>query len=99
MGAQGNSFSNVTTFLTELAGASARAGRKILSNVELFEVWPTDCPWSPSTGACHGRHPGEPRCAALPCRDSCSHRKAFNGSHGLDGSYSSLQCEPTHQTR
>jgi len=57
MGAQGNSFANVTTFLTELAAASARAGRRILSNVELFEVWPYDCPWTPKSGACHGRHP------------------------------------------
>ena len=60
MGAQGNSFANVTTFLTELRGASTRAGRKMMSNVELFEVWPQSCQWSPTTGNCKGRHPGEP---------------------------------------
>lgn len=57
MGAQGNSFANVTTFLTELRGASTRAGRKMMSNVELFEVWPQSCQWSPTTGICKGRRP------------------------------------------
>jgi hypothetical protein len=57
MGAQGNSFANVTSFLTELAGASRRAHRQVFSNVELFEVWPQDCHWSGKSGECHGRHP------------------------------------------
>ena len=57
MGAQGNSFGNVSDFLAELAAASKRAGRRMLSNVELFEVWPQSCQWSPATGICTGRHP------------------------------------------
>ena len=55
MGAQGNSFENVSTFLGELAAASRRASRKIYSNVELFEVWPTSCQWSAKDGICKGR--------------------------------------------
>ena len=27
------------------------------SNVELFQVWPPGCPWSPKTGMCKGRAP------------------------------------------
>jgi hypothetical protein len=42
MGAQGNSFANVSTFLTDLAAASQTHGRRMWSNVELFEVW---CVW------------------------------------------------------
>eukprot|EP00662_Eupelagonemidae_sp_cell21_P001020 gene1020-47535_t len=38
MGAQGNSFQNVTDFLTQLALISRDAGRRIYSNVELFEA-------------------------------------------------------------
>lgn len=77
MGAQGNSFENVTSFLTELAQASARAGRTILSNVELFEVWPQGCQWTPKTGACHGRHPGSCIQTAELRRLCFSHRRAF----------------------
>eukprot|EP00051_Salpingoeca_urceolata_P006708 m.88759 g.88759 ORF g.88759 m.88759 type:complete len:492 (-) comp14954_c0_seq1:113-1588(-) len=55
MGAQGNSFENVTSFLSALSRGSSRAGRAIWSNVELFEVWPQSCQW-PDT--CEGRHPG-----------------------------------------
>ena len=66
MGAQGNSFANVTTFLTELRGASTRAGRKMMSNVELFEVWPQSCQWSPTTGICKGRRPGEAKDPSTP---------------------------------
>lgn len=40
MGAQGNSFQNVTDYLGAMAKGSARVGRAIWSNVELFEVWP-----------------------------------------------------------
>ena len=57
MGAQGNSFANVSTFLSLLAGSSRAASRKIFSNVELFEVWPRGCQYTPKTGVCHGRHP------------------------------------------
>ena len=40
MGAQGNSFRNVTDFLGAMARGSRRVGRSIWSNVERFEVWP-----------------------------------------------------------
>ena len=57
MGAQGNSFENVSTYVDAMRAASqhaAPAPRPFWSNVELFEVWPRDCEW-PSV--CHGRHP------------------------------------------
>ena len=54
MGAQGNSFENVSSYLGEIAAASRRAGRRVWSNTELFEVYPQSCQW-PAT--CHGRHP------------------------------------------
>eukprot|EP00040_Diaphanoeca_grandis_P013990 m.70729 g.70729 ORF g.70729 m.70729 type:complete len:394 (+) comp24268_c0_seq1:64-1245(+) len=57
MGAQGNSFENVTSFVTQLALTSRAEGRKIFSNVELFEVWPTSCQWNSTAGICKGRHP------------------------------------------
>lgn len=54
MGAQGNSFLNVSNYLSEIAAASRRAQRRVWSNTELFEVYPQSCQW-PAT--CHGRHP------------------------------------------
>ena len=54
MGAQGNSFHNVSSYLGEIAAASRRADRRVWSNTELFEVYPQTCQW-PAT--CHGRHP------------------------------------------
>ena len=57
MGAQGNSFANVSSFLGELAAGSRRMNRRVFSNVELFEVWPRDCQWTPEKGICKGRHP------------------------------------------
>ena len=47
MGAQGNSFANVSTFLALLAGSSRAASRRVFSNVELFEVWPRGCQYTP----------------------------------------------------
>ena len=57
MGAQGNSFQNVTDFLSQLALESRVQSRAVWSNVELFEVWPQNCQWSNVTGICRGRHP------------------------------------------
>lgn len=57
MGAQGNSFQNVTDFLSQLALESRVQSRAVWSNVELFEVWPQSCQWSNVTGICRGRHP------------------------------------------
>jgi len=57
MGAQGNSFYNVSTYVDAMRRASQNAvptQRPFWSNVELFETWPRTCQW-PS--ACHGRHP------------------------------------------
>ena len=54
MGAQGNSFENVSTYVDALRAASSAAARPFWSNVELFEVWPTSCAWP---APCHGRHP------------------------------------------
>ena len=54
MGAQGNSFENVSAYLGQISNASRRAGKAVWSNTELFEVYPPTCEW-PST--CHGRHP------------------------------------------
>ena len=56
MGAQGNSFANVSAFLGNASGASRRQGRTPWTNVELFEVWPPNCQWAPRR-ACRGRHP------------------------------------------
>eukprot|EP00039_Didymoeca_costata_P010270 m.137841 g.137841 ORF g.137841 m.137841 type:complete len:374 (-) comp14765_c0_seq1:10-1131(-) len=56
MGAQGNSFENVSSYLSQIANRSRQAGRKVWSNVELFEVWPSNCSWTP-THSCRGRHP------------------------------------------
>lgn len=55
MGANGNSFQNVSDYLGAMASASRRVGRKIWSNVELFEVWPVNC--SGTWSNCRGRHP------------------------------------------
>ena len=52
MGANGNSFQNVSDYLGAMAAASRRVGRAIWSNVELFEVWPANC-----SEHCGGRHP------------------------------------------
>jgi hypothetical protein len=57
MGAQGNSFQNVTDYETQLALISKENGRQMWSNVELFQVSPPGCPWSPTTGMCKGRAP------------------------------------------
>ena len=54
MGAQGNSFANVTASLSAIVSGSRAAGRSVWANVELFEVWPPSCHW-PTT--CDGRHP------------------------------------------
>ena len=39
MGAQGNSFANVSSYLGQLALTSRQHNRRVLSNVELFQVW------------------------------------------------------------
>ena len=54
MGAQGNSFENVSTYVDAMRAASSAAARPFWSNIELFEVWPTSCAWP---APCHGRHP------------------------------------------
>jgi hypothetical protein len=54
MGAQGNSFANVSAYLGQISNASRMAGRVVWSNTELFEVYPPTCQW-PAT--CRGRHP------------------------------------------
>ena len=56
MGAQGNSFQNVSEYVDAMRAASRRhnPARPFWSNVELFEVWPASCAWP---DACHGRHP------------------------------------------
>eukprot|EP00041_Stephanoeca_diplocostata_P027642 m.764847 g.764847 ORF g.764847 m.764847 type:complete len:372 (-) comp23217_c0_seq39:1653-2768(-) len=56
MGANGNSFQNVTDYLTAIARVSHEVGREVWSNVELFEVWPMNC--TGSWSHCSGRHPG-----------------------------------------
>ena len=53
-GYQGNSFANVSAFLTPLRRISTEMGRAMWSNVELFEAWPPTCRYP---DAC-GRHPG-----------------------------------------
>ena len=54
MGAQGNSFQNVSDYLDAMAAVSHAHKLPIWSNVELFEVWPRSCQWPQQ---CHGRHP------------------------------------------
>jgi hypothetical protein len=54
MGAQGNSFQNVSDYLDAMAAESRLQRRAVWSNVELFEVWPRSCEWP---AQCHGRHP------------------------------------------
>lgn len=54
MGAQGNSFENVSEYLDAMAADSRLQRRWVWSNVELFEVWPPTCQWP---AQCHGRRP------------------------------------------
>ena len=54
MGVGKNSFGQVRDNLANLSAASARQGRAMWSNVELFEAWPPSCEWP---AKCPGRHP------------------------------------------
>jgi hypothetical protein len=53
MGFLKNSYEDVAAFLGNLSTVSARQGRRMWSNVELFEAWPESCSWPSSCG----RHP------------------------------------------